>query len=35
MVVFVDCSAGWIAGLAKRLVEKTRLFKNVPGERVA
>ncbi len=35
MVIFVDCSAGWNAGLAKRLVEKTRLFKKVLGKRVA
>jgi hypothetical protein len=35
MVIFVDCSAEWIAGLARRLVEKTRLFKKVLGERVA
>ena len=34
-VIFVDCSAGWIAGLAKRLVARTNLFKNVLGERVA
>ena len=35
MVVFVDCSAGWIAGLAKSLVKKNGLFKKVLGERVA
>ena len=35
MVVFVDCSAGWITGLAKYLVEKNGLFKKVLGERVA
>ena len=35
MVIFVDCSAGWIAGLAKHLVEKNKLFKKVLGERVA
>ena len=35
MVVFVDCSAGWIAGLAKCLVEKSRLFKKVLAGRVA
>ena len=35
MVIFVDCSAGWIAGLAKALVEKNKLFKTVRGERVA
>ena len=34
MVVFVDCSAGWIAGLAKALVERNKLFKKVLGERV-
>jgi ubiquinone/menaquinone biosynthesis C-methylase UbiE len=35
MIIFVDCSAGWIAGLAARLVKKTKLFKNVLGKRVA
>jgi hypothetical protein len=35
MIVFVDCSAGWIAGLAKVLVERNRLFKTLRGERVA
>jgi SAM-dependent methyltransferase len=35
MVIFVDCSAGWVTRLAKRLVEKTKLFKTVLGERVA
>ena len=35
MIVFVDCSAGWIAGLAKHLVKKNGLFKKVLGERVA
>ena len=35
MVIFVDCSAGWITSLAKRLVEKTKLFKKVLGKRVA
>ena len=35
MVVFVDCSAGWIANLAKSLVRKNGLFRNVLGERVA
>ena len=35
MVVFVDCSAGWIAGLAKHLVKKNGLFEKVLGERVA
>ena len=34
IVVFVDCSAGWIAGLAQRLLERQRLFKSVMGERV-
>lgn len=34
MVIFVDTSAGWIADLAKRLVEKHRLFEKVMGERV-
>lgn len=35
MVIFVDCSAGWIAGLAKYLVKKNKLFKKVFGDRVA
>ena len=35
IVIFLDCSAGWIASRAKRLVEKTRLYKKVSGERVA
>ena len=35
LVVFVDCSAGWIANLAKGLVKKNGLFKKVLGERVA
>ena len=35
MVVFVDCSAGWIANLAKGLVKKNGLFTKVLGERVA
>ncbi len=34
MIVYVDSSAGWIATLAKRLVEKHRLFETVMGERV-
>ena len=34
IVVFVDCSAGWIAGLAKALVKRNKLFKKVLGERV-
>jgi ubiquinone/menaquinone biosynthesis C-methylase UbiE len=34
MIVYVDSSAGWIAGLAKRLVEKHRLFETVVVERV-
>lgn len=34
MIIYVDTSAGWIANLAKRLVEKHRLFETVMGERV-
>ncbi|MEW6584484.1 MAG: methyltransferase domain-containing protein [Nitrospirota bacterium] len=34
IVIYVDSSAGWIANLAKRLVEKHRLFETVAGERV-
>jgi ubiquinone/menaquinone biosynthesis C-methylase UbiE/uncharacterized protein YbaR (Trm112 family) len=34
MVIFVDTSAGWIADLAKRLVEKHKLFETVIAERV-
>ena len=34
IVVFVDCSAGWIANIAKRLLEKQQLFKEVVGERI-
>jgi len=34
MVIYVDTSAGWIAHLAKRLVEKYQLFETVMGERV-
>jgi SAM-dependent methyltransferase len=34
MIVFVDCSAGWIANMAKRLLEKQELFKKVVGERI-
>ena len=34
-VIFVDCSAGWVTGLVKHLVEKTGLFEKVSGERVA
>lgn len=34
MIIYVDSSAGWIAGMAKRLVEKHRLFERVTGERV-
>lgn len=34
MIIYVDSSAGWIAGRAKRLVEKQRLFERVLGERV-
>ena len=35
MVIFVDCSAGWVTSLVKHLVEKTQLFKKVSGKRVA
>lgn len=34
LVVFVDCSAGWVTSLAKRLIKKTKLFKEVLGKRV-
>jgi len=34
MIIYVDTSAGWIASLAKRLVEKHKLFASVIGERV-
>jgi len=34
MIIYVDSSAGWIAGKAKRLVEKQLLFERVLGERV-
>ncbi len=34
IVIYVDSSAGWIAKLAQRLVEKYHLFKRVIGERV-
>jgi len=34
MIIYVDSSAGWIAGIAKRLVEKQRLFESVMAERV-
>ena len=34
MIIYVDSSAGWIANLAKRLVEKHQLFEKVMGERV-
>jgi hypothetical protein len=34
MIIYVDSSAGWIANLVKRLVEKQRLFESVMGERV-
>jgi SAM-dependent methyltransferase len=35
MIIYVDSSAGWIANLAKRLVEKHQLFESVTGKRVA
>jgi SAM-dependent methyltransferase len=35
MIIYVDSSAGWIANLAKRLVEKHQLFERVTGKRVA
>lgn len=35
MVIFVDCSAGWVTALVKSLLEKTELFKKVFGQRVA
>jgi SAM-dependent methyltransferase len=34
MVLYVDTSAGWIAGLARRLVDRHCLFDRVEGERV-
>lgn len=34
MIIYVDSSAGWIAKMAIRLVEKQRLFESVMGERV-
>lgn len=34
MIIYVDSSAGWIASMAKRLIEKQRLFERVLGERV-
>lgn len=34
MIIYVDSSAGWIAKMAKRLVEKQRLFEIVLGEKV-
>lgn len=34
MIIYVDSSAGWIANMAKRLVEKYRLFEKVVSERV-
>jgi SAM-dependent methyltransferase len=34
MIIYVDTSAGWIANIAQRLVEKHRLFEKVMGGRV-
>jgi ubiquinone/menaquinone biosynthesis C-methylase UbiE len=34
MIVFVDCSAGWIANFTKSLLERQQLFKKVIGERI-
>jgi len=34
MIIYVDSSAGWIARMAKRLVEKQRLFERVMWQRV-
>jgi len=34
IIIYVNSSAGWIANLAKRLVEKHGLFERVTGERV-
>jgi ubiquinone/menaquinone biosynthesis C-methylase UbiE len=34
MIIYVDTSAGWIANLSKRLVEKHKLFAKVISERV-
>ncbi|HMK56865.1 MAG TPA: class I SAM-dependent methyltransferase [Dissulfurispiraceae bacterium] len=34
IIIFVDSSAGWISGLAKRLVEKQKLFELVLAARI-
>lgn len=34
MIIYVDSSAGWIAGKAKRLIEKQHLFEKVLGDKV-
>lgn len=34
IIVYVDSSAGWIASMAKRLIEKQQLFGRVLGEKV-
>jgi ubiquinone/menaquinone biosynthesis C-methylase UbiE len=34
MIIYVDTSAGWITNLAKRMVEKHKLFERVIAERV-
>ncbi len=34
MIIYVDSSAGWIASMAKRLIEKQELFGRVLGEKV-
>lgn len=34
IVLYVDTAAGWIAGLAKKLIQKNGLFERVAGERV-
>jgi ubiquinone/menaquinone biosynthesis C-methylase UbiE len=34
IILFVDCSAGWVTKLAIYLVKKTKLFRKVTGKRV-
>lgn len=34
IIIYVDSSAGWIASMAKRLIEKQQLFGRVLGEKV-
>jgi ubiquinone/menaquinone biosynthesis C-methylase UbiE len=35
MIVFVDCSAGWIVNMAECLLKKQQIFKKVAGERIS